>query len=332
MEHKFRVCLPIVAEELTTRTPIMSQPIIIIADQTLAVQAQLGDLLATQADTVSVIRHDQLDYWLNTPSYSPDLLILQRDFVDDVAALMDRWRSHPQTRQCDVLLMGDANDRFEIEALLAGAIDYLRKPINPLLVRARVKALLERRLEMARLEALSTTDALTNIANRRYLDRFLAAEWGRAQRDGSNLGLIMIDIDHFKQYNDYYGHPAGDQVLVRVAEALNHCAQRPRDLIARYGGEEFAVVLPSIQIDGVEVVAQRLQQAIDDLMIEHHGSPIAPYLTLSQGMAWCEPKVGEDWHLLVEAADEALYTAKSAGRNQYSETVDLAAVRMLIPG
>lgn len=330
--RKFRVCWPIAAEEQTKRNSTMSQPIIIIADQALAVQAQLGDLLAAEADTVSVIRQEQLDYWLSEPSHTPDLLILQRDFTEDMPALLNRWRSHPQTRHCDVLLMGEADERFEVEALLSGAVDYVRKPINPVLVLARVKAQLGRRLEVARLEALSTTDSLTNIANRRYLDRFLAAEWGRAQREAGNLGLIMIDIDHFKQYNDFYGHPAGDDVLTRVAAALKSCAQRPRDLVARYGGEEFAVVLPSIQLEGLEVVAKRLQQTINDLRIEHHGSLTAPHLTLSQGLAWSEPKAGEDWHLLLEAADEALYTAKSAGRDQFSETVDLAAVRLLVPG
>ena len=152
-----------------------------------------------------------------------------------------------------------------------------------------------------------------------------------AAGENGNLGMIMIDIDHFKLFNDYYGHVTGDECLRQVAKVLGECAQRPRDLVARYGGEEFAVVLPSIQIEGLEVVAQRLQRAMSDLAFAHHASPTAETITISMGLAWCEPKAGEDWKLLVEAADEALYTAKSNGRNQYSETVDLAAIRSLIP-
>ena len=316
---------------LVTRPFVMAQPLIIIADQTLSIQAQLGDLFAADADIVSVIQPEQLDYWFDSPSRNADILILQRNFFSDSGQFINRWREHPLTRGCDLIVMGDGQDEYEVEALLAGAVDYIRKPINPVLVLARVKAQLQRRADIARLEALSATDGLTGIANRRYLDQFLAAEWGRAQRDEGNLALIMIDIDHFKQYNDYYGHPAGDDVLIQVAQVLKNCAQRPRDLVARYGGEEFAVVLPSINLEGVEVVAQRLQQAIADLGLEHHGSVTSDYLTLSQGLAWCEPKAGEEWQLLIEAADEALYTAKASGRNQYSETVDLASVRMLIP-
>lgn len=317
---------------LTTRILNMSQPLIIIADQTLAIQAQLGDLLAAEADTVSVIQPEQLEFWLDAPAHTPDVLILQRNFLPEYTLLLERWRSHPKTRNSDVMLMGEACESFEVDALLNGAVDYLRKPVNPVLLLAKVKAQLARRRELSRLEALSTTDGLTHIANRRYLDCFLSAEWGRAQRESGNIGLIMIDVDHFKQYNDYYGHPAGDDVLIKIAAALQGCAQRPRDMVARYGGEEFAVVLPSIQKEGVEVVAQRLQQVISELKIEHRASATSSQLTMSQGLAWCEPKPGEDWHLLIEAADEALYTAKSNGRHCYSETVDLAAIRMLMPG
>ena len=161
----------------------MSQPLIIIADQTLAIQAQLGDLLATDASVVSAVKPEQLEYWLEVSSQQPDLLILERSFCGvDYRNFCSRWFEHPNTRDCDILILGERKDEYEVEALLAGAVDYLVKPLNPVLTLARVKSQLKRRHEIARLEALSSTDGLTGVANRRYLDQFLAAEWGRAQR------------------------------------------------------------------------------------------------------------------------------------------------------
>jgi len=309
----------------------MTQPLIIIADHTLAIQAELADLLAADAAVVSAVQTEQLSYWLDNPTLKPDILLLDQNFLEQpLAEFCEAWAVNPALRDCDVVVMGPDNVTSEADALLAGAVDYLRKPLHPVLALARIKAQLQRRAEIARLEALSATDGLTGVANRRYLDQFLNAEWRRAQREGGNIGLIMVDLDHFKRFNDYYGHVRGDECLREVSQALKHCVQRPRDLVARYGGEEFAIVLPSIQFEGVEVVAQRLQQVIAQLKLTHETSPVSDYVTLSMGLAWCEPVAGEHWTLLVEAADEALYTAKAAGRNGHSETVDLASVRMLL--
>ncbi|WP_419810317.1 diguanylate cyclase domain-containing protein [Bacterioplanoides sp.] len=309
----------------------MTQPLIIIADQTLAIQAELADLLAADATVVSAVQDEQLQYWLGSPTLKPDLLLLDRHFIDeDLAEFCLRWRANPLLRKCDVVVMGPDAAQDEAQALLAGAVDYLRKPLHPVLALARLKSQLQRRQEVARLEALSATDGLTGVANRRYLDQFLLSEWRRAQRESSSIGLIMVDLDHFKMYNDYYGHVAGDVCLQEVARALQSCVQRPCDLIARYGGEEFAVVLPSIQLSGVEVVAKRIQQAVAMLRLPHDASVTSDMVTLSMGMAWCEPAAGEDCRLLLTAADEALYTAKSEGRNRMSEAVDLASIRMLL--
>lgn len=309
----------------------MTQPLIIIADQTLAIQAELADLLAADATVVSAVQEEQLQYWLGSPTLKPDLLLLDRNFIrEDLSEFCLRWRSNPLLRDCDVLVMGPDSANDEAQALLAGAVDYLRKPLHPVLALARLKSQLQRRQEVARLEALSATDGLTGVANRRYLDQFLLAEWRRAQRESNSIGLIMVDIDHFKMYNDFYGHVAGDVCLQEIAQALQSCVQRPCDLVARYGGEEFAVILPSIQIEGVEVVARRMQQAVSDLKLPHDASATSDIVTLSMGMAWCEPTAGEDCRLLMTAADEALYTAKSEGRNRMSEAVDLASIRMLL--
>lgn len=309
-----------------------TKPLILIADSTLAVQAQLGDLLCGELSVVSVITPNQLNDWLSPEqSPRPDLILIDSFLpTQGLAAFCQSWRSNPRTRDADILVMGPADDDSEIDALVAGASGYLRKPLNPLLWLARIKAHMRERDVRRRLEAISLTDSLTGLANRRYLDDFLQSEWRQAQRVGGNIGLIMVDIDFFKAYNDHYGHPQGDRCLSQVAQCLKAAVQRPRDLVARYGGEEFAVVLPSVHKSGLAVVAERIRDAMRTLAIPHGASTIAPYVTISMGLAWCEPQAGESPGLLIEAADEALYSAKAQGRNRFSDTVDLAAVRQLL--
>lgn len=309
-----------------------TKPLILIADSTLAVQAQLGDLLCGELCVISVITPAQLNDWLSPEqSPRPDLILIDSSLpTQGLGSFCRSWRSNPRTRDADILVMGPADDDSEIDALVAGASGYLRKPLNPLLWLARIKAHMRERDVRRRLEAISLTDSLTGLANRRYLDDFLQSEWRQAQRVSGNIGLIMVDIDYFKAYNDHYGHPQGDRCLTQVAHCLKAAVQRPRDLVARYGGEEFAVVLPSVQKSGLAVVAERIRDAVRTLAIPHGASSVAPYVTISMGLAWCEPQSGENPALLIEAADEALYSAKAQGRNRFSDTVDLAAVRQLL--
>lgn len=311
---------------------LMTQdPIIIIADETLAVQAQLGACLGSAVTLVSAMNQEQLIYRLSEPSHQTDILLLDMAFVgQQLASFCKQWLESPLSRNVSLIIMGPDDDEAELAALEVGALDYIRKPLNLELCKARIEVVLRHRAQIRRLESLSSTDALTQVANRRYLDDFLLAEWRRAQREGGNIGLIMIDIDYFKGYNDNYGHVEGDKCLRRVAQTLKQQVQRPRDLVARFGGEEFAIILPSIQFDGMAVVAERLRHAIEDLAIPNAGSDVNPYVTVSMGLAWCEPRVDDDVMVLMEAADEALYAAKSAGRNRFSQTVDLASIRSLL--
>lgn len=308
-----------------------NDPIIMIADETLSVQAQLGETLGKQVSLVSAMNQEQLDYWLDEPARMPDLLLLDQAFVgQQMARFCRHWKQDPSTRDITLIVMGPADDDAEIAALAAGADDYLSKPLNLPLCRLRIEQQIARRAEIQRLEALSVTDGLTGLSNRRYFDDFLLAEWRRAVREKSALGLIMIDIDHFKAYNDHYGHLAGDRCLQEVARVLKAQAQRPRDLVARYGGEEFAVVLPSVHFEGMKVVAERIRSAVKGLAIEHEDSDTAPVVTVSLGLSWAEPGAEDPVSMLIEAADEGLYSAKGAGRDRYSETVDLAAIRSLM--
>jgi diguanylate cyclase (GGDEF)-like protein len=166
------------------------------------------------------------------------------------------------------------------------------------------------------LELLAMKDALTGLANRRCFDQTLATEARRAQRDGSSLALLMIDIDYFKRFNDALGHVAGDACLQAVGGVLDECVRRPSDLVARYGGEEFAVIMPATDMDGATVVAQLILERLQHANIAHPSSPVAR-VSLSIGIAAARGAHLDPVQGLIESADQALYQAKTAGRNRF---------------
>jgi diguanylate cyclase (GGDEF)-like protein len=167
------------------------------------------------------------------------------------------------------------------------------------------------------LERLSAIDTLTQIANRRRFDAVLRQEWRRASRDEAALSLVFCDIDHFKLFNDTYGHQKGDDCLVRVAQAMDEALNRPADLVARYGGEEFVALLVDTDAEGARLVAERMRERVESLGIEHRASTAAPCLTVSLGVATVQPpEAGLRPEDLVSRADQALYAAKQGGRNR----------------
>lgn len=171
------------------------------------------------------------------------------------------------------------------------------------------------------LERLSRLDGLTQVANRRCFDEYLAQEWLRLQRSQQPLGLILCDVDFFKQYNDCYGHLMGDDCLQRVAQQIKLAVVRPADLVARYGGEEFAVILPNTSLDGAIAVAQKIQAQIWQVEIPHSGSKVSQFLTLSLGITSLIPNPETTCVSLIKHADEALYLAKQQGRDQFQVAV-----------
>ncbi|MEZ5627745.1 MAG: diguanylate cyclase [Rhodocyclaceae bacterium] len=172
------------------------------------------------------------------------------------------------------------------------------------------------------LEQIAAKDALTGLANRRAFDERLGAEWQRCQRGGQLLSIIMVDVDHFKTYNDTYGHPQGDACLRSVASVLAGVAARTGDLVARYGGEEFVVVLPGTNSVGARVVAERIRTAIVALDMPHVASSVGKAVTVSLGVASADPSKFSAAALL-SAADQALYAAKKLGRNRVEVAGDL---------
>jgi diguanylate cyclase (GGDEF)-like protein len=174
----------------------------------------------------------------------------------------------------------------------------------------------EQRLEAAnaRLTELSATDGLTGIGNRRAFDATLQTEWARAAREGKQIGLLVLDVDHFKLYNDRYGHPAGDDCLRLIAALTDRTLRRPPDFAARFGGEEFVALLPGTSEAGARDVAERVRQALLEANVRHEGSPVGR-VTLSIGAASLAPRLGDDPQMLIDLADQALYAAKRSGRN-----------------
>jgi len=166
------------------------------------------------------------------------------------------------------------------------------------------------------LTRLSTTDALTDVGNRRFFDLTLRAEWARAARRGGSIGLLMIDVDHFKEYNDHYGHPAGDAVLRQIARIVGDSVRRGGELVARYGGEEFALLLPGADLEAALAVAERCRQQVIDAKIEHRASTTSAWLGVSIGVASQVASPAVDCGVLVEIADAALYRAKRCGRGR----------------
>jgi diguanylate cyclase (GGDEF)-like protein len=171
------------------------------------------------------------------------------------------------------------------------------------------------------LSVLSQTDALTGLANRRAFDLRLAEEVSRAVRHGMPLALLLVDVDHFKRYNDRYGHPAGDECLRRVAAVLREHGRRPTDLVARIGGEEFALLMPHEDVAGAFALAQSCVRAVDGAGIPHDASPLTGFVTISVGVAALRDGVSSAAALL-GAADAALYAAKERGRHRAVLAVD----------
>jgi diguanylate cyclase (GGDEF)-like protein len=190
---------------------------------------------------------------------------------------------------------------------------------------------LERNAELSRavemLAKISAEDPLTQLANRREFDRRMNLEWGRATRDEKPVALIMVDIDCFKNYNDHYGHPAGDSCLQQIAATLRDIPKRSSDLVARLGGEEFIVLLPNTTLEDAGQLAERMRAAVEALKIAHSHSPVSFYVTATFGVAATVPApraLGAD---LLAQADAALYRAKTQGRNRVAVASDLPVMQ-----
>ena len=244
---------------------------------------------------------------------SLDLILLDVVMPDMDGFEALRWlKSEPRTQHIPVIFV-TAMIEDEERGFALGAVDYIVKPISPAIVRARVRTHIELKRQRDLLEDHAALDGLTGIANRRRFDQDLIRAWHSAQRSGSTLTLMIIDVDHFKRYNDHYGHTPGDECLRRVAAALERAFGRGEDLAARYGGEEFALLLAGN--DG-EAQMLRVLNAIAQLEIPHARSDTSLWVSVSVGGVTASPAPGSSAEALLALADQMLYAAKAGGRDR----------------
>ena len=266
-------------------------------------------------------------------------VILQDLVMPDIDGLMmvRYFRVNKSTAKIPIIVLSTKEDAsIKSEAFKLGANDYLVKLPNKVELIARIRyhsqafisqlerdeafrALEDSRSKLAEanrtLQKLSSLDGLTGIANRRSFDETLKKEWNRAMRGEKTIGLIMLDIDFFKLYNDHYGHQGGDECLKKVATGLESAIHREPDFLARYGGEEFSAILPDTDLEGAVIVAEEMRQAIKALRVEHAKSKVSDIVSISLGVSAVVPQKGTEPEILVAAADQALYKAKEDGRD-----------------
>ncbi|MEQ1505724.1 MAG: diguanylate cyclase [Myxococcota bacterium] len=292
-----------------------SHHILIVDDDPGAIQ-----LLRSMLSEYPVVRFatngiDALRLARETP---PDLVLLDAEMPGMTGFDVCReLKADPALADVPVLFVTAHDDlAFESRALMLGAADFITKPLSALRVTLRIKLHLKLKQQVDALRTVAGTDGLTQLANRRVIDDALEREWRSARRSGQPLSLIMVDVDYFKNYNDAYGHPAGDECLRTIARLLRDSARRPRDLVGRYGGEEFVVLMPDTPESGARHVGAELRATIAAAAIPHCASGVAPHVTISVGVASAVSSDAIDARGLVEAADKALYTAKQLGRDR----------------
>ncbi len=257
------------------------------------------------------------DSWISVEDWAGRIHEADRDFVvefcvgQSIAGKDHEADYRALTKDGDFVWIRDVvhvvrNEAGDVDSLIGFMFDITeRKRIEQELVEAK-----------SRLEALSFEDGLTGVSNRRFFDRSLEAEWQSARRDQRPVSLILIDLDHFKQFNDRYGHLEGDQCLVKIAGALKEIGARPRDVVARFGGEEFVLLLPDTDADAAATIAERCRQAIAALDIPHEDAPDGRRMTASLGCGSSIPGPDASPATLIEQVDKLLYVSKRSGRNR----------------
>ncbi|WP_211226242.1 GGDEF domain-containing response regulator [Desulfomicrobium escambiense] len=265
------------------------------------------------------------DHHVSTAKDGPKALQLAQSLLPDLVILdvvmpgMDGYeviqalKANRKTRHIPVIfLTGLDNARDEEKGLSLGALDYISKPFHPAIVKARVNNILELVQHRKLLEKIALIDGLTGVPNRRAYDERLQHEWHRACRSGEPFSLAFVDIDYFKQFNDTYGHAAGDLALKKVAQTLNSVLKRTSDFVARYGGEEFAFILPSISFQNAQAFATQACLEVHGMGLEHKASSAADVITISIGGATTLPARNQHLGAFTKHVDTMLYQAKEA--------------------
>ncbi|MBA2926726.1 diguanylate cyclase [Pseudomonas sp. P7] len=291
--------------------------ILVVDDQPVNIRL-INELLKGEYDIIMATEGKQA--LLKCQTQNPDLILLD--------VLMPGMSGHEvcrilkadeQTHNIPIIFLTSQNDEVD-EALgfELGAVDFITKPIRSTVISARVIAHLALKLQSDLLKTIGLTDGLTNVDNRRRFDENLQRDWLQCARHGQSISLLMIDIDHFKLYNDHYGHQQGDECLRAVANVIKKALRRPYDSVARYGGEEFACILPNTDAAGALKVAQGVLQEVRGLGIQHINSSTREIVTVSIGVGTKIPTIDTSADELLRAADKELYKSKQFGRDRLS--------------
>lgn len=312
--------------------------VMLVDDQPMVAEA-LRRMLVEEADIDYHYCQDPIQSVKMAEQIKPTTILLDLVMPDiDGMSILRYLRVNPVTKDIPVVVLSSKEDvQLKAEAFASGANDYLIKWPDRIELLARIRyhsqwffnlkqrdeafralrvsqqKLAESNLQLQRLASL---DGLTGLPNRRFFDERLDEEWLRAARQKDWFSIVMIDIDHFKQYNDCYGHLAGDATLKSVAQTLANMLRRPADLAARYGGEEFVLILPGTDAQGAHNIAEKVRLAVEALDIAHAKSSVASHVTISLGVATTIPLHTTSPTALLAEADGALYVAKDNGRNQ----------------
>ncbi|MDT0583656.1 diguanylate cyclase domain-containing protein [Brumicola blandensis] len=250
----------------------------------------------------------------------PDLIILDVVLPDvngfEICQILkeDQLTSHIPV----IFVSGQDDVESKLKGFEHGCVDYISKPVLLPEMQARISTHIKLKQQTIMLESLAYTDPLTQVGNRRKYNETLQREWARSIRYGQPIAMLLMDIDYFKQFNDFYGHGVGDDCLIKICSHLRDLVNRPGDLFARIGGEEFVILLTDCGIEGALRKADEVLRTVSMLNIANQGAPKLDRVTLSIGVAVTTPKHQEEPLTLFQAADEALYEAKHSGRNKFS--------------
>jgi diguanylate cyclase (GGDEF)-like protein len=303
--------------KVTAQLPVTQKRSLLIVDDMTANIRILANLLKDDY-TIQIANRGQKALDIARGSQPPDLILLDIMMPEmDGYQVCRELKNNQATSHIPVIFV-TAMDEVENQkkGLSLGAVDYITKPFDADIVKVRVRNHMNLKVKTDMLEDMSHVDGLTQVANRRNFDRSLQRELKRLERSGKPLGLVMLDIDYFKPFNDHYGHGKGDECLIKVAAALQQVIKRPGDLLARYGGEEFAAILPETDAEGVARVAEAMRAAVEAIDVEHGYSQVADHVTISVGCCAQIVTAETTAEQLLNRADTALYAAKRQGRNR----------------
>lgn len=288
---------------------------ILIVDDSAIQAANLKSILEADYDiTIAQTAEDGLHY-ASTVDFSLILLDVVMPGMDGFM-LLKRLQDEIITRSVPVILITSLSDiENEQRGFTLGAVDYIAKPFHPVIVQARVNTHVKLYRYRRQVEQQSMTDQLTGLANRWRYDSYSVSKWNEAVRLKLPFTICMFDIDHFKAYNDTFGHPAGDKVISSVANILLAYLRRTTDFVARYGGEEFVAIILGDEAQNVFEYVNQIRQGIEDLHIPHESS-VSKWVTVSVGGVTTVPKSNDQYSTYLNIADTMLYDAKRYGRNQ----------------